>query len=148
VQSIDIYNSSEIILQRKESKIYKIFILIVLLFLVVLLLLITLYKYDKISKLKGIVKDNKINLTVSENDLKSLNGRDIIVNEKKYKVSIYSISEAIYDSNYNAYYEITMNIALNNHVLVENNILDINILYGKTTLYEQVKKRIKEGMHQ
>jgi hypothetical protein len=120
----------------------------VLLFLIVLLSLITLYKYDKISNLKGIVKDNKINLTVSENDLKSLNSREILVNEKKYKVSIYSISEAIYDSNYNAYYEITMNIALNNHVLVENNILDINILCGKTTLYEQVKERIKEGMHQ
>lgn len=148
MQSIDIYNSSEIVLQRKESKVYKIFILIVLLFLVMLLLLMTLYKYDKISKLKGVVKDNKINLTLSENDLKLINSRDILVNGKKYKVSIDSISEAIYDSNYNAYYEVTLNIALNSRISVENNILDINILYGKTTFYRQVKERIKEGMHQ
>lgn len=148
MQSIDIYNNSEIVLQRKESKVYKIFILIVLLSLVMFLLLMTLYKYDKISELKGIVKDNKIKLTVSENTLKSLNIEEILVNERKYKVSIDSISEAIYDSNYNIYYEVTLKMVLNNYLLVENNILDINILYGKTTLYDQIKERIKEGIHQ
>lgn len=148
MQNIDIYNNSEIVLQRKESKVYKIFILIVLLSLVMFLLLMTLYKYDKISELKGIVKDNKIKLTVSENTLKSLNIEEILVNERKYKVSIDSISEAIYDSNYNIYYEVTLKMVLNNYLLVENNILDINILYGKTTLYDQIKERIKEGIHQ
>jgi len=148
MQSIDIYNNSEIILQRKESLIYKVFILIVLLFFVVILLLMTLYKYDKTSKVKGIVKDNKINLTVSESNLKLLSNSDILVNENKYKVNINSISEAIYDSNYNAYYELSLNIALDEDILIQNNILDINILLGKTTLYEQVKERIKEGIHQ
>lgn len=148
MQSIDIYNNSEIILQRKESIIYKVFILIVLLFLVVILLLMTLYKYDKNSKVKGIVKDNKVNLTVSENNLKLLSNSDVLVNEKKYKVNIDSISDVIYDSNYNAYYEISLYIALNDGILIENNVLDINILLGKTTLYEQIKERIKEGMHQ
>lgn len=148
MSSIDIYSNSEIILQRKESKIYKVFILIMLLFLVVMLLLVTLYRYDNTSKVKGIVKDNKINLTVSEKYLKLLNNSDILVNEKRYKVNIDSVSEAIYDSNYNAYYNVSLNIALNNSVLVENNILDINILLGKTTLYKQVKERIKEGIHQ
>lgn len=148
MSSIDIYNNSEIILRKKESLIYKIFILIVLLFLAIVILFMTLYKYDKISKVKGIVKSNKINLTVSENNLKLLNNSEILVNGSKYKVNLDSISAAIYDSNYNAYYEVSLYIPLNDGGLIENNVLDINILLGKTTLYTQLKERIKEGIHQ
>jgi|GEM_PF-2805067 len=148
MSSIDMYNNSEIILQKKESLIYKIFILIVLLFLAIIIFFMTSYKYDKISKLKGIVKDNKINLTVSENNLKLLNNSEILVNGLEYKVNLDSISAAIYDSNYNAYYEVSLYIPLNDGSLIENNVLDISILLGKTTLYTQLKERIKEGIHQ
>jgi hypothetical protein len=94
------------------------------------------------------VKDNKINLTVSENNLKLLNNNEILVNGLKYKVNFDSISAAIYDSNYNPYYEVSLYIPLNDGSLIENNVLDISILLGKTTLYTQLKERIKEGIHQ
>ncbi len=148
MHGIDLYNNSEIILQRKESIIYKVFILIVILFLLIFLLLIALYRYDRISKIKGLVKNNKISLTISENNLKLLNSNDILVNEKRYKVNIESISDAIYDSNYNAYYDVILNIDFNDDILIENNILDINILLGKTTLYQQIKEEIEEGLQQ
>lgn len=146
MQSIDMYNNSEIILQKKESKLYKIFIIVVLVFLTGAILLMTLYKYDKISKVKAVVKNSKINLTVTEDNLKLLSNNNVLVNDKEYKVVIESISDVIYDSNYNTYYEISLYIDLEGSVLVENNVLDINILLGKTTLYQSLKERIKEGI--
>lgn len=146
MRNIDIYNNSEVILQRKESKIYKLFIIIVLIFVLLAIVLVTSYKYDRTLKLKSLVKDNKINITVSEDNLKLLSNKPILINKIEYQVNIESISEVIYDSNYNKYYQVVLN--LDNYKLVENDIIDIFIVLGKTTLYNMIKEKIRDGMQQ
>lgn len=146
MRNLDIYNNSEIVLQRKESKIYKVFIILVLIFALLALLLVTLYKYDRTIKLKSLVKDNKVNLTVSEDNLKLLSNKPILINKKEYQVKIESISEVIYDSNYNEYYQVVLNI--DNYELVENDIIDIFIVLGKTNFYNMIKEKIRDGMQQ
>lgn len=146
MQNLDIYNNSEIILQRKESKIYKVFIMLVSIFTLLTLLLVTLYKYDRTFKIKSLVKDNKVNLTVSEDNLKLLSDKSILINKKQYQVNIESISEVIYDTNYNEYYQVIINI--DNYELVENEIIDIFIVLGKTNFYNMIKEKIRDGMQQ
>ncbi len=146
MQNLDIYNNSEIILQRKESKIYKVFIMLVSIFALLTLLLVTLYKYDRTFKIKSLVKDNKVNLTVSEDNLKLLSDKSILINKKQYQVNIESISEVIYDTNYNEYYQVIINI--DNYELVENEIIDIFIVLGKTNFYNMIKEKIRDGMQQ
>ncbi len=146
MRNIDIYNNSEVILQRKESKIYKLFIIIVLIFVLLAIVLVSSYKYDRTLKLKSLVKDNKINITVSEDNLKLLNNKSILINKKEYQTVIDSISEVIYDSNYNKYYQVVLN--LDNYELVENDVIDIFIVLGKTNFYNMIKEKIRDGMQQ
>ena len=146
MRNIDIYNNSEVILQRKESKIYKLFIIIVLIFVLLAIVLVTSYMYDRTLKLKSLVKDNKINITVSEDNLKLLNNKSILINKKEYQTVIDSISEVIYDSNYNKYYQVVLN--LDNYELVENDVIDIFIVLGKTNFYNMIKEKIRDGMQQ
>ena len=146
MRNIDIYNNSEVILQRKESKNYKLFIIIVLIFVLLAIVLVSSYKYDRTLKLKSLVKDNKINITVSEDNLKLLNNKSILINKKEYQVNIESISEVIYDSNYNEYYQVVLN--LDNYELVENDVIDIYIVLGKTNFYNMIKEKIRDGMQQ
>lgn len=145
MSNIDIYNSSAIIIERKESLLYRIFIISLLLIFTLLFLLSTLYKYDKNYKLKALIQNGNLNLTVNEKELKLLNDNNqVLVDELVYKVGISSISEAIYDSNYNAYYKVAVTIG--NKKFVENNIVDLYVELGKTTLYKEIYKRIKEGI--
>jgi Tfp pilus assembly protein PilX len=91
MQEVNIYDNSEIVILKKESIIYKLFIIITLTILITLFLLMYFYSYSVNIRLKGIVKDNYINITISETNLKKLTG-NILINEKKYKVKMASIS--------------------------------------------------------
>jgi hypothetical protein len=73
MQEVNIYDNSEIVILKKESIIYKLFIIITLTILITLFLLMYFYSYSVNIRLKGIVKDNYINITISETNTSHFN---------------------------------------------------------------------------
>lgn len=140
---IDLYNNGEILINSKKSIIYNIFIVLVIIVLVSTLLLSILYKYNKTTKIKGVVKDAKINLLLDEENYKDITTKEILINGGTYKVDNTIINEITYDNNYNVYYNVVAQIDLDSKYLIDNNILDVEIVIGKTTLYKEIIKRIR-----
>lgn len=139
----DLYNNSYILINSKKSNIYNIFISIFIVALLLFILISLLYKYDNKVRMKAFVQNNEINLMLDENNYKNITKKDILINNDIYKVDNIIIKEITYDNNYNVYYNVIAQMDLDNEYLIENNILDIDIVLGKTTLYKEILKRIR-----
>ena len=75
--------------------------------------------------------------------MQKLCNNKIILDDKLYSVEIISIEEPVYDNNMNLYYSVNTKINLGNKYLVDNNVVDLHIYLGKTTLAKEIFRRIK-----
>ena len=98
--------------------------------------------------LKGVINENLVSMTLNETDFEIIkNNNRLMKNEKKYEYVIISISEPIFDNNYNKYYEIKINVKLPNNELIDNNVVDLVIVGDKVSLIENMIDKIKKGMN-
>ena len=72
---------------------------------------------------------------------------NLIFNDKKIKFKIKSLgNEYIIDNKSNKYYEVNLLFDLDYKYLINNNVIDIYFEEEKTTLYKEIKNKIKKGL--
>lgn len=143
MQNIDIFGSKEAVIIEEKSKVFLIFELVVILFLISLTYLIFFYKYSKLVEIKGMVKNKNIIFVLEESNMQKLYNNKVMMDKKMYSVDIISIDEPVYDNNMNLYYSVNTRIKLDNKYLVDNNVVDLHIYLGKTTLAKEIFRSIK-----
>ena len=150
MDSIDVFYNSEIILKRKTLKI-KYYTIFMFLFIGILLLFIVFFKYTPYINLKAILKVENdsyyLKTFIQEENFNYINQSFLIINDKSYKYKIKNINEGyILDEKYNKYYDVELEVKLNSSLIINNNIIDINLKKNKTTILNQIIKKIKKGM--
>lgn len=136
--NIDIYNNSAIILNRKTPKIINSWI-IILIFISLLFMIILFIPFNIYNSYGGYVqiKDNKsyINLIVNENDFPINKNNKLYIKNKNYKYEIISI-----EGN-----SVILSVKLKDNIKINNNVVIVNILKDRTTLFNIIKNKIKKG---
>lgn len=146
MNNIDIFNNTEVMVNRRKTEFYKIYILILSIFTIFILIFISNYRYDEILEMKGVVKNYLIKTYLKEDDLEKLRNNKILVNKEEYDFYIKHISEEIYDTSYNKYYEVTIEIKyLNRNELIDGKIINMQMILERTTILKQIVKKIKKG---
>lgn len=145
MDDINIYYNSSIILDRKiPSKIVS-WVTILIGLLIFILLFGNFIGYKKYQKVVGIVKNNTIIVLIEPNMINKIQ-RTLIINNKEYNFEINSISEDYTILDNKNYYEMILDIDLDNKYKINNNILELNIELGKTTLIKEIIIFLKKGM--
>lgn len=139
MDKLDIYNDSAIILESKIPKkiISWITILIVLTLLFICFSFVPFNKYKKLKGYINIVEDTSfIILKINKSDFPIDNNNQLYIKDKKYNYKIVNILEdkLIVKSN------------LDKNLKIQNNIVEVNLLKNRTTLYKIIKEKIKKGL--
>lgn len=135
---LDIYNDSAIILEKKTPKkiISWITILIVLLSLFVVFSIIpfNIYKpvYGKVN-----ITDNKtfVILNFNGSDFPFDKSNKLYIKNKEYTYKVVSIEDNL----------VLLDINLDDNLKIQNNIITMNILKNRTTIFKIIKNKIKKG---
>ena len=145
MDNIDIYNNSSIILSRKVPK--KIISWISVLISITLFIIIfgTFVKFMKYEKTIGIVNKNTLTVLLTKDKLNEIKNK-LIIKNKEYEFSINSISKDYIISDNKNYYEVILDLELDDEYKINNNILDISIELGKKTLLKETLNFFKKGM--
>lgn len=136
---IDIYNNSAIILNKKTPN-YVITWIIILSILCLLFITIIFIPYNVYETYSGYVsiKDNEsyVVLDINKSNFPINKNNKLYIHEKKYKYKVISIDDNI----------LILKVNLNNNIKINNNIISINILKERTTMFKKIKYKIKKGM--
>lgn len=138
MDKIDVYNDSAIILDRRTPKsiISWLTILIVLLVFFSIIIFIPFNIYKSYAGYISIDDNNTyITLNLDESDF-PISKKDILyIKDNKYNYKIVSINNN----------NVMLKANLNSDIEIENNIVLVNILKQRTTLYRILKNKIKKG---
>lgn len=136
--NIDIYNNSAIILNNKTPNFIKSWI-VILVILSLLLIIISFIPFNIYNTYNGLViVDNDefyISLNLEKSDFPINKNNKLYIKDKNYKYKILSIQ----DNN------ILISIKLKDDIKINNNIVVVNILKNRTTLFKIIKNKIKKG---
>lgn len=133
--NIDIYNNSAIILNNKIPSFINSWI-IILIILSLLFIVISFIPFNIYSTYNGlIINESYISLTVEKSDFPINKNNKLYIKDKNYKYKILSIE----DNN------VLINIKLKDDIKINNNIVVVNILKNRTTIFKKIKNKIKKG---
>ena len=136
--NIDIYNNSAIILSNKTPNFIKSWI-IILIILSLLFIIISFIPFNTYSTYNGIViekdKESYINLNLEKSDFPISKNNKLYIKDKNYKYKILNIEDS----------SILISIKLKDDIKINNNIVTVNILKNRTTLFKIIKNKIKKG---
>ena len=136
--NIDIYNNSAIILNNKTPNFINSWI-IILIILSLLFVIISFIPFNIYSTYNGIVIENYkefyISLNLEKSDFPINKNNKLYIKDKNYKYKILSI-----ENN-----NMLISIKLKDDVKINNNIVVVNILKNRTTLFKIIKNKIKKG---
>lgn len=138
MDNLDIYNNSAIILEKKTPKsiISWITILIILILLFIIFSFIPFNIYKSLVGYVDIVDSNSylvLNFNYSDFPI-SINNK-LYIKNKQYNYKIVSIEKD----------KLILSLNLDNNFKIQNNIITINILKNRTTLFKIIKNKIKKG---
>lgn len=143
MNDIDIYNNSSVIMLKKVPVKIISWITILLVFLIFILVFGIFFTYNKYEKCIGIVRGNNIVLELSPDKINKIKDR-LYIDNKKYNFEIKEKDYIIIDNK--NYYEIVLNINLEDKYKIDNNILEIYIELEKTTLLKEIFDFLKKGL--
>ena len=133
-------------LLQYERKVPNILVIwgIILAFITIFILIINHYfKIIDYYQIKGIVKDNSINILVPIDRVNSIVDNDFVyVNSKRYTYRVKEISNIINDNN-NFYQNIILDINLIDKNFIENNIMEVKFIINKETILKYIYNLIK-----
>jgi hypothetical protein len=136
--NIDIYNNSAVILNNKNPSLIKywitILIILYLLFLVLLFIPFNIYS-NYIGHV--ILKENEsyISITLDKSDFPINKNNKLYIKDKSYKYNVIHIEDN----------SVLINIKLDENIRINNNMLVVNILKNRTTIFKIIKNKIKKG---
>ena len=136
--NIDIYNNRAIILENKTPSLIKSWIIILTL-LSILFITILFIPYNRYITYNGYVmlKDDNsyISLNINKNDFPIKNKNKLYIENDEYNYKIISIEKN----------NLVLSINLKDNIKINNNLVVLNILKDRTTLFKKIKTRIKKG---
>ena len=136
--NIDIYNNSAIILNNKIPSFINSWIIILIIFSS-LFIVISFIPFNIYSTYNGIVIENDkkfyISLKLEKSDFPITKNNKLYIKDKNYKYEILSIEDN----------DVLISLKLKDDIKINNNIVVINILKNRTTLYKIIKNKIKKG---
>lgn len=123
--------------------------MILIIFILIFLNVSINYKYKKYDKYLGYVKkiDDDFSLVLYVKDVSDIYRHSLLVEEVKYDFSIYSISKEYYIVDNQNYYEVVLDVKLDDELVIENNIIDVVFEKYTTTLYKEFKKGMIEWLN-
>ena len=135
---LDIYNNSAIILEKKTPKKIiswiTILIILTLIFLFLSFLPFNLYK-TKVGYVDIVDNNSYIVLPIDESDFPVHKNKKLFIKNKKYNYKIMKLESD----------KLILKINLDNNLKIQNNIVKLNILKDRTTLFKIIKNKIKKG---
>ena len=138
MDKLDIYNDSAIILKSKIPKniISWITILIILTILFIAFSLIPFNIYKSLIGYVDIIDNNSyLILNVDYSDFPVNNDNKLYIKKNKYTYKIVSIEKD----------KLILSLDLDNNLKLQNNMIVVNILKNRTTLFKIIKDKIKKG---
>lgn len=151
MQTIDIFNNSAIILKRKRPSYIFVYVLIMMVCICIFISLSVLYNYHRYLNYLGrvVINDDEyvIKILIKEDEIPFLKGHTLTINNQEEKYEIINISDEYrVDEKYRKYYEVTIKSKIDDKLIINNNIINLYIKLPKTTLFKEVKKKIKKGL--
>ena len=138
MDNLDIYNNSAIILNKKTPKNIiswiTILIILTLLFLIISLIPFNIYK-PMIGYVDIVNNSSYLVLDIGNSDFPIEKNNELYIKTKKYNYKIVKLEEN----------KLILDIKLDNNLKIQNNIITINILKNRTTLFKIIKNKIKKG---
>lgn len=138
MDNIDIYNNSAIILNKKVPKsiISWITILFIILVLLIIFFSIPFNIYKSYNSYVSLYNDESyLILSVKENDFPINKGNKLYIKNDKYDYEVISINED----------NIVLKVDLKDELKLDSNIVVVNLLSKRTTVFEILKNEIKTG---
>lgn len=138
MDNIDIYNNSAKIFERKTPKSVISWITI-LIILFVLFIIISFIPFNIYKNYIGKIIDNKIpsniQINVNKSDFPIRKDRILYIEDIKYNYKI----KHIYSD------KVIIELKIDDSINIKDNLLQLNILYDKTTLGRIIINKIKKG---
>jgi len=135
---LDIYNDSAIILDKKTPKKIiswiTILIILVIFFLIFSFLPFNIYK-PLIGYIDIVDNNSYLILNLNDGDFPINKNNRLYIKNKQYNYKIVNIKED----------KLIISINLDNNLKIQNNIITVNILKNRTTLFKIIKNKIKKG---
>lgn len=138
MDKIDIYNDSAIILEKKTPKkiISWITILIILLSLFVSSSMVPFNIYKPVYGKVNITNTGTlVELNFSGSDFPFDKSNKLYIKNKEYSYKVVSIEDNL----------VLLDINLDDNLKIQNNIITMNILKNRTTIFKIIKNKIKKG---
>lgn len=135
---LDIYNDSAIILEKKTPKkiISWITILIILLSLFVSSSMVPFNIYKPVYGKVNITNTGTlVELNFSGSDFPFDKSNKLYIKNKEYSYKVVSIEDNL----------VLLDINLDDNLKIQNNIITMNILKNRTTIFKIIKNKIKKG---
>lgn len=134
--NIDIYNNSAIILNNKQSPFINSWI-IILIVLCLLFIIISFIPFNIYKTYNGyvIIEDNKSYISLVEYDFPINKNNKLYINKDNYKYKVINIEGS----------NVLLSVNLKDNIKINNNIVVVNILKDRTTLFKIIKNKIKKG---
>ena len=143
MNKIDAFKNSKMkIMYSSPSRIIS-WITIVLIIIISFLIISIFYKYNTYIKLISYVNINeKYNIRgiIEKKDMPIKKNYKLYIEGKRYEYEIVDIKE------YDNYYELFIKCKVDKNLLINNNLLTLNFVKNKTTLMNEIIKKIKKGM--
>lgn len=138
MDNINIYNNSAMILNKKTPKqVYSwitILILLVIISIILFLIPFNIYK----TYLGSLILDNDktyIKLSLNNNDFPIKKKNKLYIENNCYNYEVININNL----------EVLLSINLKDEIRINNNIVVVNVIKSRTTVFEIVKEKIKKG---
>lgn len=138
MDNIDIYNNSAIILNKKTPK--SIVSWITILIIVFILALISFcIPFNIYKNFNGYIfiedKNSYLNLLLNESDFPINKNNKLYIKGDKYDYEVISINNN----------EVILKLNLKDDIKLDNNIVTVNVLETRTTVFKILKNKIKKG---
>lgn len=138
MDNLDIYNDSAIILDKKTPRkiISWVTILIILFLLFIIFMFVPFSVYKTFIGNVSIIDDNSyLILDLDSGDFPIDKYKKLYIKSKKYDYEIIGIEDN----------KLILSINLDDNLKIDKNIITVNILKDKTTLFKLIKNKIKKG---
>ena len=143
MDKIDVFKNSKMkIMYSSPSRIIS-WITIVLVIIVSFFIISISYRYNTYIEVISYVNINeKYNIRgiIEKKDMPIKKNYKLYIEGKRYEYEIVDIKE------YDNYYELFIKCKVDKNLLINNNLLTLNFVKNKTTLMNEIIKKIKKGM--
>lgn len=138
MDNINIYNNSAMILNKKTPKqVYSWITILILLIIVSIILFLIPFNIYK-TYLGSLILDNDktyIKLSLNNNDFPIKKKNKLYIENDCYNYEVININNL----------EVLLSINLKDEIRINNNIVVVNVIKSRTTVFKTIKEKIKKG---